>query len=257
MILWLDGAHGARENMRRDTVLLEAAASGALRESVLRLFMFEPWGITLGRSQDAARELDLDRVESAGLEWAVRPTGGRAILHDEEWTFSLVTTLGSGGWARDADEAYARTCALLADALKHLGVPVELSPGSARGIGFPRERQGPAAPCFASTARHELTIEGRKFAGIAQRQVRDTLLQQGSLLTGDSHLELVEWQLHAPEARPEQRSKLLGRVSTARRWLGVRPPLDSLADALGVFLPGATRLEGEAGLIVLNLEERC
>ncbi|MEO5989165.1 MAG: hypothetical protein ABIU54_01900, partial [Candidatus Eisenbacteria bacterium] len=80
MILWLDGGHGARENMRRDADLLEAAVSLERKEPVLRLFTFAPPGITLGRSQDPARELDLPRLEAAGIEWAVRPTGGRAIF---------------------------------------------------------------------------------------------------------------------------------------------------------------------------------
>jgi len=66
MILWCDGAHGARENMRRDARLLERAAAGQATGPVLRLFGFAPPGITLGRSQDPARELDLGRMAAEG-----------------------------------------------------------------------------------------------------------------------------------------------------------------------------------------------
>src|SRR5580765_2620651 len=123
MILWLDGAHDAVTNMARDAERLGRAASGRLSEPVLRLFAFDPPGITLGRAQDPARELDLAALARAGVSWATRPTGGRAIWHEEEWTFSLVTSLGSGGWADSAAAAYERTGRLFAAALQHLGVP--------------------------------------------------------------------------------------------------------------------------------------
>src|SRR5262245_43386014 len=109
MILWLDGAHDAATNMARDAALLAQATSGRLRETVLRLFTFAPPGITLGRAQDPARELDLVALARAGVRWAVRPTGGRAIWHEDEWTFSLATRLGRGGWAGSAAAAYERT----------------------------------------------------------------------------------------------------------------------------------------------------
>src|SRR5262249_23289272 len=168
MILWQDGGHDAPANMARDSALLERAASGRLDETVLRLFTFAPPGVTLGRAQDPARELDLAALARAGVRWAVRPTGGRAIWHEEEWTVSLVTPLGPAGWAHTAAAAYERTGRLLAAAFQRLGVPARLAPGSARGPGPPRARNGSAPPCFASTARHELLLEGRKLAGIAQ-----------------------------------------------------------------------------------------
>ncbi|HEV2104294.1 MAG TPA: hypothetical protein VGU27_01100, partial [Candidatus Eisenbacteria bacterium] len=99
MILWLDGAHPPRRNMARDAGLLAAVADGRLAEPVLRLFAFAPHGITLGRLQDPARELDLERLARDRVPWAVRPTGGRAIFHAEEWTFSLTTPLAPAGWA--------------------------------------------------------------------------------------------------------------------------------------------------------------
>src|SRR5438067_401578 len=97
MILWCDGAHGARENMQRDAYLLarlEHSAPGSpAARPVLRLFAFQPAGITLGHAQDPARTLDLARCRAEGVEWAVRPTGGRAILHADEWTYSIAARI--------------------------------------------------------------------------------------------------------------------------------------------------------------------
>jgi lipoate-protein ligase A len=242
MILWCDGAHGAAENMRRDAALLEDAAAGS--EPVLRLFTFAPAGITLGRAQDPVRELDLARAAADGVEWAVRPTGGRAIFHAQEWTFSLATRLGADdAWAPTPAAAYARTCALLRRALNALGVPVELSPGSPR-LGSPRTPGAPAAPCFASSARHELTLGGAKLAGIAQRAVRGALLQQGSVLLGEGHLELADYLPLAPERREAVRAALAASAAHAGTHLPADASLGLLADALAAELPGARRITG-------------
>ncbi len=253
VILWCDGAHGARANMERDARLLARAAANGV-PPVLRLFTFRPAGITLGHSQEPTRELDLVAIERDAVEWAVRPTGGRAIFHDEEWTFSLATPLGAAGWAADPAAAYERTCALLAAALGDLGVPVQLAAGSPRGVGRPREGGAAAAACFASTARHELVLQGRKFAGIAQRAVRGALLQQGSLLLGDSHLRLVDYQLATTGERLARRTALAAAAAHAGGLLGARAPLSRLAGALAGRLPGARRVDGDAGLELLGPE---
>jgi lipoate-protein ligase A len=213
--------------MACDAELLERAAEGRLGATVLRLFTFAPPGITLGRAQDPARELDLAALARAGVGWAVRPTGGRAIWHEDEWTFSLVTHLGPEGWALSAAAAHERTGRLLADAFERLGVPARLAPGSPRGTGPPRARQGAAPPCFASTARHELLLEGRKLAGIAQRVSRGALLQQGSLLLGDTHVRLAEF---VPVTDRERLRRELGEAAAvAGRWLGADRSLSRLA----------------------------
>lgn len=250
--LWLDGAHDAPANMARDAALLERAAAGA-PEVVLRLFTFAPAGITLGRAQDPAVELELERLAHDGVPWAVRPTGGRAIWHDEEWTFSLVTPLSATGWAATAAEAYARTGALFAAALRRLGVPAELAPGTPRGPGAPRSRTGAAPPCFASTARHELVLGGRKLAGIAQRAVRGALLQQGSLLLGPSHVRLADY-MRVPEAeRARLRAEWREGAAEAGPALGDDRALARLEQALAQEWPGVRRCVGETGAAALGV----
>jgi lipoyl(octanoyl) transferase len=253
VILWCDGAHGPRENMRRDAALLDGVADGRLASPVLRLFTFDPAGITLGHSQEPGRELDLDRLAADGIEWAVRPTGGRAIFHEQEWTFSFALPLGESGGAAAAPEAYARTCGLLASALRALGVPVEFSPGSPRGVGAPRVAGGPASPCFASAARNELTLAGRKFAGIAQRRLRGALLQQGSLLLGEAHLRLVDYLRLEPRAREGARAALAGATAHAGAVLGAAAPLERLASAIEAVARPREHLRGEAGAAALGI----
>ena len=246
MVLWLDEGHDAAVNMTRDAALLERARHGAT-DVILRLFTFSPPGITLGHAQDPARELDLERLRTAGVTWAVRPTGGRAIWHDEEWTFSLVTPLNPEGWAPTPSLAYERTARLLADALQDLGVPARLAPGHPRGVGSPRAREGAAPPCFASTARHELVIEDRKLAGIAQRTSQGVLLQQGSLLLGPSHARLAEYLALPAEDRVRLAATMRDGAAEAGPWLGTRTALAHLADAIAMHLPGVERLTAHEG----------
>lgn len=246
MILWCDGGHDPTENMRRDLALLEAADAGA--EPVLRLFTFAPPGITLGRAQDPAHELDLDRCRAAGVPWAVRPTGGRAIYHDEEWTYSLAAGLADASWGGGLQAAYAKASRLLVAALERLGVPATLAPGMARGDLAPRSATGAAAPCFASTARHEIVLGGRKLIGSAQRRTARALLQQGSLLLGPAHLRLADFLALPENAREQVRAGLEQVSAHAGRWLGSRPPLALWADALQAVLPPDTRrLDGDEG----------
>ena len=247
MILWCDGGHDPAENMRRDAALLEAAAAGA--GPVLRLFCFDPAGITLGRAQDPARELDLGRCRAAGLPWAVRPTGGRAIYHDEEWTYSLAAGLADASWGGGLEAAYGRVSTLLVASLVRLGVPAMLAAGTARGDLAPRSARGAAAPCFASTARHEIVVEGRKLVGSAQRRTARALLQQGSVLFGPAHLGLADFLAVPDEVRERVRAELEAASAHAGRWLGTRPPLSRWADALHAELPpGTRRVEGDEGL---------
>lgn len=251
-ILWCDGTHDPAENMRRDAALLRAARAGA--PPVLRVFAFSPPGITVGANQVPERELDLARCAADGIPWAIRPTGGRAIFHAEEWTYALAMPLGAGGWDGNPAAAYAWTSALIAASLTRLGVPAALEAHHARGARVgPRARNGPAAPCFASTARHEVVIGGRKLVGSAQRRTDNALLQQGSVLLGPGHLRLADYLALPASQREPVREALAAASASAASWLGPAPPLERWADALAAELgPGSVRVEGASGAFLLT-----
>lgn len=255
MILWRDDAHDAPECMRRDAELLAACERAPERpfEAVLRVFAFAPPGITLGHAQDPARELDLARCEMDGLRWAVRPTGGRAILHHQEWTYSLTARLDDPLWGGSLERAYTQASSLIAASLRRLGVPCGLVP-AARGEGLaPRVPEGPAAPCFASTARHEIELDGRKLVGSAQRRLQHALLQQGSVLLGDGHLRLADYLALEPSRRERARAALARVSAVAGPHLAPGVGLAEWADALAAECPSVTRrLDGPDALRVLT-----
>ncbi len=266
MILWCDGAHDARENMRRDAALLQRCDEPGAPppEAVLRLFRFDPPGITLGHAQDPACELDLERCAAAGVTWALRPTGGRAIYHAEEWTYSFTARRDDPQWGGSLATAYQQVARVILASLHRLGVPAEGArsgrgrssrPSGTVGTAAPPV-PGPAAPCFASTARHEIVLAGRKLVGSAQRRTARALLQQGSLLLGAGHLRLADY-LALPEARRAWcRATLDAAAADAGRWLGPVAPLERWAEALmAVLPPGTQRVEGTPDLFPLTLEK--
>ena len=174
--------------MQADAVLLEAVAAGR-SPSVLRLYRWTPPAVTLGHNQDPGRELNLPQVRSAGIDVVPRLTGGRAVLHWEELTYSVICREGCGRLGMSPGEAYREIGRALVAGLRAFGAPVGLHRREA-GQGGRLTPEAPKPPCFASTSKWEVTCRGRKLVGSAQRRIRGAILQHGSILTGPRHLLL-------------------------------------------------------------------
>jgi len=141
-----------------------------------------------------------------GMEFVRRPTGGRAVLHDAEMTYSMVFTDRQLGGARKAYHAINRG---LARGLRSLGAQVDVAAGAVAQILSPD-----AGPCFRKPAPGELVAGGRKVVGSAQARLGGVILQHGSILISGSQEPLVLLgeepdPLHVPPATLEE---LLGRV---------------------------------------------
>jgi lipoate-protein ligase A len=239
--------------MRRDAALLERLdAPGGPPEAVLRVYGFSPAGITLGLSQSPERELDLAACRRDRVEVAVRPTGGRAIYHDQEWTYALAARIDDPRWGGSLREAYARASALVVAALERLGIPARLAPGARRAeLDRPGGPAGAAAPCFASTARHEIVLGDRKLVGSAQRRTARALLQQGSILLGPSHRRLGAYLAHGPAREHAHRQLEGGAAEAGAAWRArdTAPLVHALLEVLGVE---ARRVDARAGLDLLT-----
>ncbi|MFH1569733.1 MAG: lipoate--protein ligase family protein [Gemmatimonadota bacterium] len=181
-------------NMAVDEVLLEEAATGG--PPVVRVYGWSPPAVTLGYGQRSHHELDQGACRRAGVEVVRRLTGGRAVLHWSELTYSVICAETEERLAGTVEESHRRIAACLAAGMRSLGVAVDLERGA------PRRREAAAVspgvptavhePCFTSTARWEVKWHGRKLIGSAQRRVRGGLLQHGSVLTGPEHRRLLE-----------------------------------------------------------------
>lgn len=204
---------GGAENMALDEALVERAR--ATGERVLRVYAWRRPTLSFGRHQSARGRYDEGRIREAGLDVVRRPTGGRAVLHHREVTYSVTAPAAPGVPLR---ESYARINRLLCDGLRRLGVPAEVAAGGGRA---PRPTD---APCFETPSPGELVLAGRKLAGSAQWRDDGALLQHGSILVDDDQ-SLVAGLLRRP-ASPPPAPATLGAA------LGRTPTLAEVADAL-------------------------
>ncbi len=188
------------ENMALDAALLEAVGAGA--PPVLRLYRWDTATLSFGRNQPAAGLYDVEEAEARGIAFVRRPTGGQAVLHDDELTYAVVAPVAEVGKPR---AAYRRINAALVAALRRLGLEASLAPNTpgpgepAAGEGAPGAARGAvagghdwASACFRSPAAGEVVARGQKVVGSAQRTENRTILQHGSILVGGSQLAAEE-----------------------------------------------------------------
>jgi len=173
-LTWLllrDGPGEPAWNMALDEALLAAAETDGL--CALRLYGWGPPALSFGRNEPALRRYDRGAIGARGLATVRRPTGGRAVWHDREVTYSVSAPAATLGSLRDS---YHIIHDLLAEALRSLGAPVVLAADRpATGVG--------AGACFASAAGGEvMTAAGGKVVGSAQVRTASAFLQHGSIL---------------------------------------------------------------------------
>jgi lipoate-protein ligase A len=202
-------------NMAVDEAMLEYIGRGEALPT-LRLYAWTPACLSLGVAQPFA-DVDLARLRGRGWEAVRRPTGGRAILHTDELTYSVTAPPGEPRVAGTVLESYRRLSQALIAALQSLGLPVEVKspePGTPQGAA-----NGPV--CFEVPSAYEITVGGKKLIGSAQSRKKDGVLQHGSLpLTGD--LARITQALAFPDemARADAARRLLERAVTTESVLG-------------------------------------
>ncbi|MEA2647491.1 MAG: lipoyl(octanoyl) transferase [Chloroflexota bacterium] len=170
------------ENMARDRALLDELVAGR-RGPTLRFYGWAPACISLGLGQ---REeiLDLDAVRAAGLDVVRRPTGGQALLHDDEVTYSVVASQQDPLVGGTLMATYHALTEAFLSGLRDLGIEGEGAPCE------PRPAAGLTSVCFASASAEEVLVGGRKLVASAQWRSRGAFLQHGSLLLTDRQAEL-------------------------------------------------------------------
>lgn len=171
--------HDAAMNMAIDESILTHHLHGEVPPT-LRVFRWSQPSISLGRFQSIEREIVSEQCLERGVALVRRPTGGRAVYHRDEFTYSIVMSKRFGV-PSGIIAAYAYLAQGLLAALTCLGVQAELSDG--------RVSKNPSAACFASSTQADLTSGGFKLIGSAQVWKDDTLLQQGSLPLDDRAAE--------------------------------------------------------------------
>jgi lipoyl(octanoyl) transferase len=208
------GVQDAALNMAIDEAILMHHLRGEVPPT-LRVFRWNQPAISLGRFQKVEREIAQERCDERGVALVRRPTGGRAVYHQDEFTYSIV--IGKQyGVPSGIVAAYAYLAQGLLAALQLLGVQAEISDE--------RVKKHPSAACFASSTQADLTSGGFKIVGSAQVWKEDVLLQQGSLPLKDCAHDFFAL-LQYPDEETRQQALAIYHEQTT--------PLDT-------FTPGAT-----------------
>ncbi|HEX9019857.1 MAG TPA: lipoate--protein ligase family protein [Nitrospirota bacterium] len=167
-------------NMAVDEELLSRAQAG---ESVpiLRFYTWAPPAVSLGRFQKREEAVNADACKRLGFDIVRRITGGRAVLHNKELTYSIVARIGHPLFPPDVHGTYKIIAAGLLQGLRSLGIPAEMvTRGGSHAQRVEKQPKNPA--CFSSPSWYEIVVRGRKIIGSAQRRLSSAFLQHGSIL---------------------------------------------------------------------------
>jgi lipoate-protein ligase A len=174
-------------NMNYDINLVENCK---FDEAYFRIYRWKPYCISLGYTQNI-EEVNETKALSDNIEVVRRPTGGRAILHAEEITYSVVIPLTEGYTARSV---YTKISEALINGLtKYDKILCDAELETVQPDFAKLHKQPDGMVCFASTAKSEVKFKGKKLIGSAQRKMGKYLLQHGSILCGTFHRNLIDY----------------------------------------------------------------
>jgi lipoate-protein ligase A len=201
--------------MARDTALLARAARTG--ETVFSVYSWAKPTLSFGRHQPAAGHYDPEKIHAAAVDVVRRPTGGRAILHNREVTYSVTAPLDD----EPLRAAYTRINDILVDGLARLGVPATIAAPEGRSP-VPSTR-----PCFELPSEGEVIAGGRKLVGSAQWRDENALLQHGSILVEDDQSLLPSLSI---KSRTDTDAVI--EPATLREMLGRCPDASEVANAM-------------------------
>jgi len=177
---------------------------------VLRVYRWVPYCISLGANQDY-NSVDQKKAAEGGLEIVKRPTGGRAILHAEELTYSVVYPISDD---KTPKQIYREVNLALKCGLKKYNLlfeKIELEHSQPHFPTFYKDTK--SALCFAVSAMNELNFHGKKIVGSAQRKIGNAILQHGSILCGSFHKKIIDY-LNLPFDKLEEIKNEIEQTTT-------------------------------------------
>lgn len=214
------------ENMALDESILEAVST-AVAPPTLRLYAWSPPCLSLGYAQPYA-DVDIDRLLSRNWTIVRRPTGGRAILHTDELTYSVIAPIDHPDLAGGVLQSYRLLSRALVSGLEYLGLAVSVAPEVQLSE---MERGNPV--CFEVPSSYEIEVDGRKLLGSAQVRRVKGILQHGTLpLEGDITRIVEVLQFQEEQSRQRARERIKVRAASLSELAGSKVTWEQAANAL-------------------------
>jgi lipoate-protein ligase A len=233
---------GGALNMAIDEAILRAVAEG-VAPPTLRFFGWTPPCLSLGYAQPVA-EVDAERLLRLGYQLVRRPTGGRAILHTDELTYSVIAPMDEPRVRGGVVESYQQLSAGLLGGLARLGLSVRAD--KEYGLSDTGAAKGPV--CFEVPSNYEITVgsggQPRKLLGSAQVRKQGVVLQHGTLpLTGDIGRICDALVFPSEAERQRVRARVHERASTVAEVIGRDVTWSEAAAALAQGFAEALNLD--------------
>ena len=231
-------------NMAVDEAILRAVAEEKAPPT-LRLYAWAPPTLSLGRAQHSS-DVDDQALAALGYGLVRRPTGGKAILHVDELTYSVVAPEDEPRVTGSIVESYRRLSQGLLRGLERIGVR---EPEADQRVGSSSLR-GPV--CFEVPSDYEITAGGRKLVGSAQMRSNGVVLQHGTIpLCGD-----ITRICRVLRAQPDP-ARVRARATTVEDALGHEVHWDEAGEAMVLGFSEALRLRLERGDLTAEEEDRA
>ncbi|WP_409296175.1 biotin/lipoate A/B protein ligase family protein [Peribacillus sp. SCS-26] len=225
------GVNTPAYNMALDEALLGWHSKGLIPPA-LRFYEWNPAGMSVGYFQKVHGKIDVDAVHKKGFQLVRRLTGGRAVLHDKELTYSVVVSENNDKMPGTVTEAYRVISQGLLEGFRELGIGAELAvPDKSKVIGRTN-----SAVCFDESSWYELIVGGRKSAGSSQCRQKGVILQHGSIPLEMDEETLFDCFIY-PNERVKERARrgFGGKAASIAEFLN---PMPEMAEVKQAFYKG-------------------
>ncbi len=214
-------------NMAIDEAIMISYREGKSKPT-LRFYTWEPACLTIGYFQKLEKEIDINKCKELNIDCVRRSTGGRAVLHENELTYSVIVGEDNKLINRSINESYKFISQGIAKGLEISGIEVdELS----KGERITREKL--SAACFNTHASYEITINNKKVVGSAQHRKDGVVLQHGSIVIGfnvDKLFEIIKTK--TPELKERAKKFTESKASGIENETGKKLDIKELENSI-------------------------
>lgn len=203
----IDTSQNPAFNMAADLFLVQSCVKQKIVS--VRFYQWSLASITIGLMQDASAVLDFTAMKRNNVAWIRRPTGGRAVLHENDITYSCIFPATVVEMGKSIMDTYRIISHCLKEGLNHAGIQCV----SCNTTGALRETRGETKlPCFLAPNRNEIMVDGKKLIGSAQKRSAEAILQHGSIPLTSAYRKLPDY-LNLPEVQRKHQKELLEEKS--------------------------------------------
>ena len=206
--LLVTGVHHAAENMAIDRAILKAHSEKKVPPTV-RFYRWDPPAISIGYFQSLTDEIDLASCQKYHVDYVRRITGGGAVFHEHEVTYSIVIDEQHPSIPKNIMESYGRICGAIMKGLKHLDIDSTYAP------------------------INDILVDNKKISGNAQTRKYNTVLQHGTIIS-DVDVDKMFSLLKVPNEKIKDKmiSNVKQRVTSIQHVLGQQKSFDTVAHVL-------------------------